>query len=213
MTDTLSFIGIQEYLTGLVPPRDPVLTAMEEHARELDFPIIGPTCGHLCYQIALMIGARKIFELGSGFGYSAAWFARAVKENGGGTVHHTVWDEELSRYARERLGALGYGSIMRYRVGEAVAALKRARGTFDLIFCDIDKQGYVDALPVIAKKLRSGGVFIADNMLWSGRIFDRRDRSPETQGIREFTRLLFADGGWVAAIVPIRDGLLIARKK
>lgn len=213
MEDTISFARIQDYLAGLVPPRHPVLAAMEKHAQETEFPIIGPACGYLCYQIALMTGARRIFELGSGFGYSTAWFARAVQETGGGTVHHTVWDEELSAQAKRHLDELGYGAVVRYHVGEAVDTLRHTRETFDLIFIDIDKQGYANSLPVIADRLRSGGVFIADNLLWSGRIFDKRDRSPETNGIREFTRLLAGDSRWIFTIVPIRDGLLIALKK
>mgnify|MGYP001765254061 CR=1 FL=1 len=70
------------YIEHLIPARHPELQAMEAHGRELGFPIIGPVCGHLCYQVARMIGARRIFELGSGFGYSTAWFAQAVRENG-----------------------------------------------------------------------------------------------------------------------------------
>ena len=75
------------------------MATMEEHARRTSFPIVGPAAGHLCYLIARMIGARRVFEMGSGFGYSTAWFARAVRENGGGEVHHVVWDEGLSARA------------------------------------------------------------------------------------------------------------------
>src|SRR5215208_1266653 len=100
---------LHEYLDGLVPERLPELQAMEAYAKEADFPIVGPASGYLCYQIARMIGARRVFELGSGYGYSTAWFARAVQENGGGTVHHVVWDDKLSQMARQHLGALGYG--------------------------------------------------------------------------------------------------------
>src|SRR6266508_5360804 len=114
---------VQEYLDSLVPARAAEMQVMEVYAKETGFPIIGPSAGQLCYQIARMIGARRVFELGSGYGYSTAWFARAVHENGGGTVHHVVWDEELSRKARGHLGALGYGEIVSYHVGEAVAAL------------------------------------------------------------------------------------------
>src|SRR5256885_6926512 len=86
---------LSAYLDGLVPERHPELRAMEQYAAEHDFPIVGPACAHVCYQVARMIGARRVFELGSGYGYSTAFFARAVKENGGGDVHHVVWDEAL----------------------------------------------------------------------------------------------------------------------
>src|SRR5437867_697963 len=110
---------VSEYLESLVPRRPPELARMERRARKIRFPIIGPAVGQLCYQLARTIGARRVFELGSGFGYSTAWFARAVKDNGGGVVHHVVWDEELSRQARGHLDALGLGDQVRYTVGEA----------------------------------------------------------------------------------------------
>ncbi len=201
-----------DYLDGLVPARPAEMQAMETYADEKDFPIIGPTSGQFCYLIARLIGARHIFELGSGYGYSTAWFARAVKENGGGTVHHVVWREDLSQKARQHLGALGYGDIVQYRVSEAVQALRETPGLFDLIFNDIDKHAYADALPVISEKLRPGGVLIVDNMLWSGRVYDESDQSADTMGIRELTRRITNDPQWIVSLVPIRDGVLVARK-
>ena len=101
---------LSTYLEGLVPERLPEMQAMEAYAQKIGFPIIGSTSGQLCYQIARISGARRIFEMGSGFGYSTAWFARAVEENGGGEVYHVVWDVDLSKQARQHLGALGLGN-------------------------------------------------------------------------------------------------------
>lgn len=201
---------VREYLDSLVPPRPPEMQAMEAYAKEVRFPIIGPASGYFCYQVARMIGARRVFELGSGYGYSTAWFARAVRENGGGEVYHVVWSEELSQKARSHLSALGYGDIIRYRVSEAVQALRETPGPFDLIFNDIDKHAYPDSLPVIAEKIRPGGALIIDNMLWHGAIFDKNDQSADTCGVREFTRRITNDPGWIASLVPIRDGLIVA---
>jgi caffeoyl-CoA O-methyltransferase len=203
---------LSNYLDGLVPPRPPEMLAMEADAAKTDFPIIGPAAGYLCYLVARLVAARSVFELGSGFGYSTAWFARAVRENGGGLVHHTVWDEGLSRRARGHLTALGLTDLVTFRVGEAVAALEQTPGPFDLVFNDIDKTGYPTSLPVIKARLRPGGVLIVDNMLWSGRIFDASDRSDTTESIREFTRLVTADPDWTASIIPIRDGVLVAQR-
>ena len=204
---------LDEYLDSLVPARPPEMQAMEAYAREHGFPIIGPAAGYLCYQVARLVNARRIFELGSGYGYSTAWFARAVQENGGGEVHHVVWSDELSQKARGHLARLGLDGIVRYRVSEAVAALREQQGPFDLIFMDIDKHGYAAALPVIEPRLRSGGVLIVDNVLWSGRIFDPDDQSADTKGIRELTRAVTSDPHWIASIVPVRDGVLIAYKR
>jgi len=200
------------YLDGLVPARPPELLEMERYAAEHNFPIVGPACAHIGYQMARIIGARRVFELGSGYGYSTAFFARAVQENGGGEVHHVVWDEDLSKKARGHLAALGLDAVVRFHVGEAVATLKETPGPFDLIFDDINKKDYPASLPEIDRKLRPGGLLIVDNMLWSRRVMDPADQTPDTEGVREMTRLLRGEQ-WISSIVPIRDGLLIALKR
>ncbi|RPI07947.1 MAG: O-methyltransferase [Acidobacteriales bacterium] len=209
----LNYARVQKYLMGLVPPRNREMAAMERYSARTGFPIIGPAAGNYCYQVARLVGARSVFELGSGYGYSTAWFARAVKENGGGIVHHTVWDAELSRRARTHLGRLGLRGLVEFHVAEAVQTLHQQRRVFDLIFCDIEKRDYPTALPVIKRKLRRGGVLIIDNMLWGGRIFVGRDRSADTQGVRRFTKAIASDPDWTVTVVPIRDGLIVAHRK
>ncbi len=198
------------YLDSLVPPRDPILEEMEAYAKEIGFFIIGAAAGYHNYLIARMMGARHIFELGSGFGYSTAWFARAVKENGGGIVHHVVWEEDMSQLARSYLSRMGYADTVQFHVSEAVETLRNTEGPFDLIFNDIDKDGYPASIPVIKEKLRPGGALIIDNMLWEGAIFDDTDQSPDIVGIREVTRLLTQDPEFISSLVPIRDGMMLA---
>ncbi len=205
--------SLPTYLDSLVPPRPNEMQRMEAYAKEHGFPIIGPASGYLCYQIARMINAKKIFELGSGYGYSTAWFAKAVVENGGGQVHHVVWDEGLSKMAQKHLGELGYDEVINYTVSEAVQTLRDSEEVYDLIFSDIDKEGYPDSLPVIEDKLRAGGVLIVDNLLWSGNIFDNRDRSEATLAIKRFTQMMSNSKTWISSIIPIRDGVLVAFKK
>lgn len=197
------------YMNGLLPPRSPELLRMEQYARENRFPIIGPLAGQFCYQLSRILGARRIFEMGSGYGYSTAWFARAVRENGGGCVHHVVWSAGLSRRARRHLERMGLGELVTYRVSEAVAALRDTDGPFDVIFCDIVKEQYPEALPVITEKLRAGGVLIADNAWWCGRIV-QDDHSAPTEGMRVFTQELVNDPRWIVTFIPLRDGLLVA---
>jgi caffeoyl-CoA O-methyltransferase len=204
---------VVRYLDSLLPPRPPEMQAMEAYAQQTGFPIVGPASGHFCYLLARMIGARRVFEMGSGYGYSTAWFAKSVQENGGGVVYHVVWNSELSQQARRHLGALGFDGIVEYRVSEAVRTLRETDGPFDIIFNDIDKDAYPNALPVIKEKLRPGGVMIVDNVLWYGRIFDARDQSEDTRGVREFTRRIAGDPDWIVSIAPIRDGLMVAYKK
>lgn len=209
----LSYPEVQEYLINLIPPREAVMKEMEEYAAKTDFPIIGPAAGNFCYQIARMIKARSIFEMGSGYGYSTAWFAKAVKENGGGLVHHVVWDDKLSKMAVKYLAQLGFTDSIQYHIAEAVEPLRNTSGPYDLIFNDIEKQDYPASLPIIKDKLHTGGVLIIDNILWSGRIFDNEDSSDATRGVREFTNLITHDPDWIVSLLPVRDGLIVAIKK
>lgn len=213
MTNDLFTPSLPPYLDSLVPSRPEEMQKMEAYAKKNKFPIIGPAAGYLCYQIARMINAKKIFELGSGYGYSTAWFAKAVVENGGGQVHHVVWDEGLSKMAQKHLGELGYDEVINYTVSEAVQTLRDSEEVYDLIFSDIDKEGYPDSLPVIENKLRAGGVLIVDNLLWSGNIFDEQDRSKATLAIKRFTQMMSKSKTWISSIIPIRDGVLVAFKK
>jgi predicted O-methyltransferase YrrM len=213
MSDLQDFNKINTYLEGLVPERPAEMQTMEEYAKKVNFPIIGPVCGYLCYQVARMIGARSIFEMGSGYGYSTAWFARAVMENGGGKVHHVVWDENLSRDARTHLKQLGYTNFIEYHVAEAIETLTHTPGPFDLIFSDIDKECYPESLPMIREKLRPGGVLIVDNLLWHGLVLDGKDSDPTTQGVRELTKILTTDPDWISSLIPIRDGMLVAFRR
>ncbi|MCH7904286.1 MAG: O-methyltransferase [Armatimonadetes bacterium] len=215
------YADLKPYLDGLVPERHPELQKMEAYAAENDFPIVGPASGQFCYMVAKMLGATAVFELGSGFGYSTAWFARAVNENGGGVVHHVVWDEELSAMARKHLAAMGFPAtdsgqnaqtMINYTVGEAVAAFKGYDTQFDLVFNDIDKVGYPDTVEVVEQRLRTGGGFITDNAIWGGRVLTGDD-DPETAAILKFTQMLTQSPKWDTTLLPIRDGLLLAIKR
>lgn len=204
--------NLEQYLQGLVPERPSELQKMEAYAGKYNFPIVGPACGQACYLIARLTQARTVFEMGSGYGYSTAWFARAVRENGGGQVHHVVWDEELSRMAQDHLQALGYHDLVQFHLGEAVETLRQVDGPFDLIFNDIEKSAYPDSLAVIEQKLRPGGVLILDNMLYSGRVWDAAEQGEATQAIRRTTEMLTTSPNWISSLLPMRDGLLVAYK-
>ena len=206
------YSALLEYTRMRVPPRHKELIAMERRARQDGFPIIGPEAGIFCYQIARLMNAKNIFELGSGFGYSTAYFALAVRDNGGGTVHHTEWGKEKSAHAREYLSAMGLEEYVEFHVGEAVELLKQHEGPFDIVFNDIDKEGYPAALDAIEPRVRDGGALIVDNILWDGRVFDAYEKSDSTEGVRRVTALAANSEKWTMNVVPIRDGLLFATK-
>lgn len=198
---------IDEYLRGLAPAADAVRVEMERLGAAQRFPIIGPAVGQLCYVLARTIGARRVFECGSGFGYSTWWFARAVGESG--QVFHTDGSPANSAKARDYLQRAGLAARVRFEVGDARAILGRTPGPFDVIFNDIDKEGYPDVLPLVREKLRVGGLFVCDNMLWSGRVLAPPEE-PSTRGIVELTRLLSEAKDFTTTIVPLRDGVSVS---
>src|SRR5262245_30491052 len=198
---------IDEYLRNLTPPPDPVREEMERLGEAQRFPIIGPAVGQLCYVLARAIQAKRVFECGSGFGYSTWWFANAVGE--GGQVVHTEGSLGNSMQARDFLTRAGLVSRVRFEVGDARETLRKTPGPFDIIFNDIDKDGYPDVFPMVREKLRVGGLFICDNMLWFGRVLAPAE-DPDTQGIQELTRNLREATDFVTTLAPIRDGVTIS---
>jgi caffeoyl-CoA O-methyltransferase len=209
----INYQSVQNYLATLVPPREPEVVRMEEYAEQSDFPIIGPVCGYYCYQLARMLNAKSVFELGSGYGYSTVWFAKAVKENGGGVVHHTVLDGDLSKRARGHLSTLGLVDLVQFHNAEAVETLRQTAGPFDIIFNDIEKKDYPDSLPVTKEKLRQGGILIIDNMIWYGKVLDQDNHEKSTEGVRRFTWDITSDRDWIVSLIPARDGMIVAYKK
>ena len=202
---------LDAYILELLPARHPVIAEMETQARQRDIPIVGPAVATLLSLLARSIGARRVFELGSAIGYSTAFFAEAVGP--GGRVFYTDGSEKNAREARGYLEKLGLADRVEFRVGEAVSVLKTSEGDFDVIFVDIDKDGYPQALEAAAPRVRPGGYLLADNVLWSGRVVDSGSRDAATEGIREFNRRLFARRDFESVVVPLRDGVAVARKR
>jgi predicted O-methyltransferase YrrM len=208
----LSNRSVDEYLLTLYDGgEDAVPRQMEALADERDFPIVGPLVGRHLEQLTRMIGARRVFELGSGFGYSALYFARAVGP--GGEVHCTDLSEDNRQLAEEFLDRAGLWERVTYHVDEATRALATTGGIWDVIYNDIDKVGYPETVALAYAHLRPGGLFITDNLLWSGRVFEKsRDATESTRAIRRFTQLLFAHPGFSTTLYPVRDGVAVALK-
>lgn len=200
---------IDRYLESLLPSPHPLLVEMEAHARARHFPIVGPQVGRLFFVLARAASVRRVFELGSGFGYSTLWFALAVGEEG--CVHHTDASGENSRRAREILERAGVADRVVFHVGDAIEAYRATPGDFDAVFVDVDKAAYPDAFRAAQARQRPGDLLLVDNLLWHGRVFGS-DADPDTNGVRAFTRLVLGDTRYEATIVPVRDGVLVARR-
>jgi caffeoyl-CoA O-methyltransferase len=205
---------LERYMGQLQQRHDePVLLEMEREGRDRSFPIIGRLVGVTVEVLARAVGARRVAELGSGFGYSAYWFARAVGP--GGEVHCTDGDAANEPKARRYLERVGLWERIRFHVGDAVEQLARIPGEFDVVYCDIDKHGYPDAWRAARERIRPGGLWICDNVLWSGRVIEPLPSDDERQrrmtaGVMEHNKLVADDQRYLSTVVPTRDGLMVA---
>ncbi len=176
---------VEDYLYSMLPPRDEVLTEIEAEAAKREIPIVGPAVGRILHQLALMIGAKTVFEMGSAIGYSTIWWARAVGE--GGRVIYTDGDPKNAEQARRYFDRAGVAERITVKTGDALELLSEQKQQFDIIFNDVDKEDYP-------------------------RVF-RLALPPSTKAILEFNRLLYNSPDLFTTILPIRDGVAVAVKK
>ncbi len=202
---------VESYIASLQPQPDPVLAGMEALAERRSFPIVGRHAGSLLAMLARLMDAHRVLELGSGYGYSALWFARAMPQDG------RVVCTDLSRDNRDL--ALGYfrgagvEAKIEFLVGDALEIARGQTGQFDIVFNDIDKEYYPDAVDIAVPLLRHGGLFITDNALWSGKVADADVKDATTESVRAFNRMVFSHTDLESVILPVRDGLAVCRRK
>ena len=216
--------SINNYLQDIIPERDEVLTEMEAHARENRFPIVGPLVGRVLHQLVLITNPTRIFEMGSGFGYSAYWMAKALQKPEASIIC-TDGSQENADRAADYLKRGGIADRIDYRVGNALEIIDETDVEFDIIYNDIDKDGYPEAFRKAIPRLRKGGLFITDNMLWGGRVtqntgnrsnnLNDRDQwiNATTEGVKEVTRLQYSSPDVFTTIIPLRDGVSVAVKR
>jgi predicted O-methyltransferase YrrM len=201
---------VEDYLYEMLPPRDEVLTEMEDEAAKHHVPIVGPAVARVLYQLAMISGAKKIFEMGSAIGYSTIWWARAVGEKG--KVIYTDGDPKRAEQARRYFERAGVSQRITIRVGDALEFLSEEKEPYDLIFNDVDKTDYPRVFRLAVPKLRNGGLFITDNVLWSGKL-SKPNPDAHTKAILEFNRLIYESKDLFTTILPIRDGVSVCVKK
>ena len=203
--------AVEDYIYSLLPPRDEVLTEIEAEAAKRKIPIVGPAVGRILYQLALMINARSVFELGSAVGYSTIWWARAVGE--GGRVIYTDGDRKNADEARGYFNRAGVTKQITLKTGDALELLSEEKQQFDIIFNDVDKEDYPRVFKLVLPRLRTGGLFVTDNVLWSGKVAQDNPSEASTKAILEFNRVLYGSAEFFTTILPIRDGVAVAIKK
>src|SRR5271165_698539 len=197
---------VEDYLYSLLPPRDEVLAEIEAEAAKRHVPIVGPAVGRVLYQLAVISGAKRVFEMGSAIGYSTIWWARAVGD--GGRVVYTDGDRTRAEQARRYFERAGVSQRITVRVGDALEFLSEEKVPYDIIFCDVDKTDYPRAFRLALPRLKKGGLFVADNVLWSGKVA-QPNPDAETKAILELNRLTYESKEVFTTILPLRDGVTV----
>jgi predicted O-methyltransferase YrrM len=201
---------VEDYIYSILPPRDEVVAEMEDEAAKNDVPIVGPAVGRVLYQLAMIRGAKRVFELGSAIGYSTIWWARAVGEDG--RVIYTDGDPKKAEKARRYFERAGVTKQISVRVGDALELLSEEKEPYDIIFNDIDKVDYPRVVRLALPRLKSGGLFVTDNVLWSGKVA-KANPDAETKAILEFNKTIYGAKDLFTTILPIRDGVAVCVKK
>jgi predicted O-methyltransferase YrrM len=201
---------VEDYLYAMLPARDEVLTEMENEAARRDIAIVGPAVARVLYQLAVISKAKTVFEMGSAIGYSTIWWARAVGD--GGRVIYTDGDSKRAEQARGYFERAGVSKNVVVRVGDALEILSEQKEPYDIIFNDVDKTDYPRAFRLAIPRLKTGGLFITDNVLWSGKL-RKPNPDAETKAILEFNRLIYESKELFTTILPLRDGVAVCIKK
>ncbi|MHB8566141.1 MAG: O-methyltransferase [Nitrososphaerales archaeon] len=205
---------VDEYLHSLLRPRDAVLRSLEKDAEKNGVPIIGPLVGNLLSLLVKISYAKNALEIGTATGYSGLWLARALAENSGKLTTIEMDPKRIKR-AEESFREAGLDSYVKILKGDARIILPELakKQEYDLILLDVgDKSFYIDAIEPCFAMLKVGGLFISDNVLWSGCVAVPSDRSKETETMRRFNKMVYSNKRFEPVIVPLRDGLLVARK-
>jgi caffeoyl-CoA O-methyltransferase len=200
---------LHDFLHGLLPDRPATILGIEEEAARTSFPIVGPLVGRLLETTARAVSAKRVLEMGSGFGYSAYWFSRALPP--GGELVWTDAAEDNERRAREVSKELFPHVAMTFLRGDALASARAQTAGFDVVFVDVDKHEYPQALAIAKDKVRIGGAIVFDNVLWSRRVFPGGDHAAKsTAGVLGLLEALRADDSLATSIVPLRDGVSVS---
>lgn len=199
---------VERYLENLALNPTPLLQQIQDDAVRRGIPDVGPAVGRLLEQFARLTRAQRVIELGSGVGYSGAWWARGMEA--GGELHLIDDNPEFVQAARGYATAFENAVAVTVHCDDALAVLERSEGLFDIIFNDCEKQDYPRVFALARGRLRRGGLLISDNTLWGGAVAEMPPRDDETAAIQEYNRLVTTDSGLLTTIIPLRDGVAVS---
>ena len=202
-------------------PENKLVAEMDAHAEAIGFPTVGREVGQFLRVLAGVAGAERIFEFGSGFGYSAYWFAGALPADG--EIVLTEFDGENLETAREYLGRADLAAKATFEQGDAMETIERYDGPFDVVLIDHQKEKYPDALDAVRDKVREGGVVVADNAMKAGPLdtgallASLEGEDPEmdeaTAGVATYLRTVRDDPAFETSVLPLGEGIAVSYKR
>lgn len=204
---------IEEYARKITGGESPVLESLnrETHARMIRPRMLsGHLQGRFLEMVSRMVRPVTILEVGTYTGYSAICLAQGLQP--GGKLHTIDHNPELEDFTREYIRLAGLEECIVLHTGEALEVIPSLQDSFDLVFIDADKENYIRYFDMAYEKLRPGGVILADNVLWSGKVIAEAT-DPETLGIVRFNEYVREHPGIINLLLPFRDGLMISMKK
>ena len=204
---------LQDYLDSLVPKRDAVLARMEAEAERENIPIVDPHEGQLLYLLVKLAGAKRILELGTATGYSGIWLLRGTD---GGALTTYEMDAQRAKRARANFAEAGFGERAMVLEENAVIGLQNLEGRFDACFIDLlnsfkSEDVTRQAVEMCLEKLDSGALLMADNALRQGEVL--RPGGQQAKNVAFYNQLIAKHPRLDSVVIPIRDGLSVARVK
>jgi len=202
-----------KYIYDHITPEDP---ALEELYRQTHIRFVNPNMvsghvqGRILEIISKMISPSKILEIGTFTGYSAICLAKGLKP--GGKLITIELNDEIYDFSKQYFEKTGLSSSIVQMTGKAQDIVPSLDGLFDLVYIDGDKREYCDYFRLVKDKVKKYGYILADNVLWGGKVMNKKNRDAQTREIMEFNNLIIRESGFENAILPIRDGLMIIRK-
>ncbi|MFP4625839.1 MAG: O-methyltransferase [Natronomonas sp.] len=211
--------AIETYAATVGPQPDDVIREMDARADETGFPTVGPAVGGWLYLLAKLVDARRIFEFGSGYGYSAYWFARALPSDG--EIVLTEIDADELEDARSNLARGGFKDLASFEHGDAIDIVDRYDGPFEVVLIDNEKERYVEAFEAVREKVPSGGVVVADNMtagpfefetVEAAVVNDREIDDIAANGVVSYLDRLGDDPSFETTLLPLGEGVAVSRR-